>query len=86
MNLTGNRNTLQGFEDGLFSERLYEVVNAYESALLASYPRARYVVGLDARCLWIPTGSWMPEWLSDYLLAHQNNRPVPQAVTEKKYE
>ena len=44
-----------------------DVLDAYEHALLGVYPRARYVVGNDARFFWLPLQA-LPEWLGDWIL------------------
>jgi len=49
------------------SSRLDDVVDAYQHALFGTFPRARYVVGYDAKFVFLPL-LWMPEWLSDWLL------------------
>ena len=60
----------------LVSEKTSDVVDAYEHALLGKFPRARYVVGKDARLL-IPMHK-LPEWLVDWIQHKLNNkRPVP---------
>lgn len=47
------------------SKDTYKVVNAYFHALTARFPKARYVVGLDANIMF--RFSWMcPEWMSDF--------------------
>ena len=67
------------------STRLSDVLDAYEHALLGVYPRARYVVGKDARFLWLPIQA-LPEWLGDWILESLSgkNRPIPAAV--KKHQ
>ncbi|WAQ94286.1 H17B6-like protein [Mya arenaria] len=53
--------------DKLGSSNLDLVVDAYEHAITAKYPKYRYVVGWDANYIFRPL--WMvPEWLSDFLL------------------
>lgn len=49
------------------SSKTSDVVDAYEEALLGRYPRARYVVGVDANFLFKPLQA-LPECLSDRLL------------------
>jgi nucleoside-diphosphate-sugar epimerase len=49
------------------SERIDDVVDAYEHALLAKYPRARYVIGNDAKYILLPIQR-LPEFLSDWLM------------------
>ena len=79
--------TLKTFVSGIVSERISDVIDAYEHALLGSFPRARYVVGKDARLVWIPLNHWMPEWLGDWLLEKlAKERPTPRAIVQKKYK
>jgi len=67
----------------LASRRITDVVDAYQHALLGRYPRARYVVGRDAKFMWLPL-QWMPEWLGDRILFKLDpDRPLP-AVLRKK--
>jgi len=67
----------------LGSPRVSDVVNAYEHALLGLYPRARYVIGFDAKYIWLPL-QWMPEWMGDMILGKLDpERPLP-AVLRKK--
>jgi len=49
------------------SSRLSDVSDAYVHALMARYPRARYVVGSDAKYFMILT--ILPEWLSDLIMS-----------------
>ncbi|WAR25971.1 DR9C7-like protein [Mya arenaria] len=61
----------------IMSPKIHKVVDAYEHAVLAKFPKPRYVVGLDAnilfRLLW-----HLPEWLSDYLVSRP--MPLPQGA------
>lgn len=59
------------------------VVDAYEHALLGVYPRARYVVGFDAKYIFSPI-ALAPEWLGDWILRRVNGAPLPYAVKMKK--
>jgi NAD(P)-dependent dehydrogenase (short-subunit alcohol dehydrogenase family) len=69
--------------DEMASPRVDDVVDAYQHALLGTYPRARYLVGFDAKFIWMPL-QWMPEWLGDWLLAKIDpNQPLPAAVLKK---
>jgi len=69
--------------DEIASPRLDDVVDAYQHALLGTYPRARYLVGFDAKYIWMPL-QWMPEWLGDWLLTKVDpNQPLPAAVLKK---
>jgi len=47
--------------------QMSDVLDAYEHALLGVYPRARYVVGYDARFFWLPLQA-LPEWLGDWIM------------------
>ena len=61
-----------------------DVLDAFEHALLGRYPRARYVVGRDAKFVYIPL-TWLSEWLSDWILRKLDpNCPVPAALLKKK--
>lgn len=48
------------------SPKVEKVVNALEHAVTGRFPRARYVVGTDAKLFWLPL-QWLPEWISDRL-------------------
>ncbi len=52
----------------VMSDRISDVVDAYEHALCGRFPRARYVVGYDANIL-IPIFEKLPEWAGDWLMA-----------------
>jgi len=66
------------------STRVDRVVDAYQHALLGVYPRARYVVGFDAKFVWLPL-QWMPEWLGDWMFTKLfPNEPLPAAVINNK--
>ena len=72
---------MKSFLSGVVSEDITPVVDAYIHALLAAYPRARYVVGWDAKLVFLPM-SLMPEWMSDWCyrkMAERNNSPKPAA-------
>jgi len=76
------KNGLPKFDE-IASPRLDDVVDAYQHALLGTYPRARYLVGFDAKFIWMPL-QWMPEWLGDWLLTKVDpNQPLPAAVLKK---
>jgi len=65
------------------SPRVEDVVDAYQHALLGTYPRARYLVGFDAKFIWMPI-QWMPEWLGDWLLTKFDpHQPLPAATVKK---
>jgi NAD(P)-dependent dehydrogenase (short-subunit alcohol dehydrogenase family) len=58
------------------SDRLTDVVDAYEHALLGRFPRARYLVGKDANYLFIPIQA-LPEWLGDWIYRMlESSRPI----------
>ncbi|XP_060073990.1 retinol dehydrogenase 16-like [Ylistrum balloti] len=58
------------------SPDIYKVVDAFTHALIAAYPRTRYVVGLDANVVFRLIWS-LPEWIGDRLVAALVNYPVP---------
>jgi len=65
------------------SDRITDVVDAYEHALLGLFPRARYMVGRDAIFLYLPI-QWMPEWLGDWVFEKlDTNIPLPAALAKK---
>jgi len=60
------------------------VVEAYEHALLGRFPRARYLVGRDAKFVYLPL-QWLPEWLGDWLMRKFDpNCPLPAAVKKTR--
>lgn len=67
-------NAIPTFPSQIMSPELHKVVDAYEHAITARFPKARYVVGWDAqiffRLLWN-----LPEWLSDYIACKNRNMP-----------
>ena len=66
------------------SSRLSDVLDAYEHALLGVYPRTRYVVGNDARFLWLPVQA-LPEWLADWILeCLDKDRPIPAVIKKRQ--
>jgi NAD(P)-dependent dehydrogenase (short-subunit alcohol dehydrogenase family) len=70
---------LKTFISGVISERISDVVDAYEHAVLGRFPRARYVVGRDAKLLWLPL-QWLPEWLGDFVIDRMTkDKPTPRA-------
>jgi NAD(P)-dependent dehydrogenase (short-subunit alcohol dehydrogenase family) len=73
---------VQGF-DKVSSSRITDVVDAYQHALLGRFPRARYVVGTDAKYLWLPV-QWLPEWLGDILMNNfDRNAPKPACLKKR---
>ena len=79
--------SVKALTSGIVSERISDVIDAYEHALLGRFPRARYLVGKDAKLVWIPFNHWMPEWLGDLLLEKlAGERTIPRAVTSGKYK
>ena len=64
------------------SSKLSQVICAYKHALFARYPRNRYVVGLDAKLVYLPL-SWLPFPVLAYILPLAQklaglSEPVPQ--------
>uniref|UniRef100_A0A0B7BNQ6 Uncharacterized protein n=1 Tax=Arion vulgaris TaxID=1028688 RepID=A0A0B7BNQ6_9EUPU len=51
----------------------HKVVDAYIAAITSVYPRPRYVVGFDAKLVYIPL-SFLPEWCVDWFLASQRKK------------
>jgi NAD(P)-dependent dehydrogenase (short-subunit alcohol dehydrogenase family) len=69
--------------DGIASNRLDDVVDAYQHALLGFFPRASYMPGKDAKFPWLPI-HWAPEWLGDLILRRLDpNQPLPAALLKK---
>jgi len=60
------------------SNRFDKVVDAYQHALLGRFPRARYVVGGDAKYVYLPI-QWLPEWLGDWVMEKLGSDSVPPA-------
>jgi 11-cis-retinol dehydrogenase len=59
-----------------------DVVDAYEHAVFGRYPRARYVVGILYKLVFLPLQA-LPEWLSDWIMDLVDvQRPTP-AVLKK---
>ena len=52
------------------------VTDVYEHALMAVVPRPRYLFGIASHWVWLI--QFMPEWMSDWLLALK--RAVPLAA------
>jgi retinol dehydrogenase-16 len=77
--------TTEGIENfnKVSSSRITDVVDAYHHALLGRFPRARYVVGYDAKFLWLPV-QWLPEWMGDLILSKLDpKQPLPAALKKK---
>uniref|UniRef100_A0A915KA43 Uncharacterized protein n=1 Tax=Romanomermis culicivorax TaxID=13658 RepID=A0A915KA43_ROMCU len=63
------------------SDNLDEVIDAYYHALMARFPRDRYVLGSDAKYIFRLI-SLLPTWAQDFLiclLAKKDNVPLPAA-------
>jgi hypothetical protein len=59
------------------------VIDAYQHAVLGRFPRARYVVGIISRLIYIPF-SHLPEWLFDAVLRIIGlSLPLPEAIKKK---
>ena len=58
------------------------VAEAYAHALLGRYPRARYLVGTDARAVMLLQA--LPEWVSDWVVRKLMPIANPQAATKNK--
>ena len=72
-------NSIIKFTDIVGSDRITDVVDAYEEGLLGRYPRARYLVGKDCYTVLLPLQA-MPEWLGDWLLDSLGKPPRPAAL------
>ncbi len=69
------------FDTSSFMARdLSPVVDAYIHAALGKYPRARYLIGVDAKYIAMPL-QWLPEWLGDWILLNvlKKDSPKPKA-------
>lgn len=55
------------------STTIDHVIDAYVHAITARYPRTRYVVGIDAKYVYIPL-SFLPDWLTDFLISQFKKR------------
>ena len=61
---------------GITSDRVQDVVNAYIHGLIGRYPRARYLVGMDAKmAIFINS---LPEWLADEIFLISGRNMIPQ--------
>ncbi|ELT92409.1 hypothetical protein CAPTEDRAFT_77380, partial [Capitella teleta] len=60
--------------DKLCSSDVSKVVSAYERAVTDLRPRARYVVGYDAKYIFLVLQA-LPEWISDYLMTRVDMKP-----------
>ncbi|ELT97746.1 hypothetical protein CAPTEDRAFT_210138 [Capitella teleta] len=70
------------FMNTVSSDNIDEVLDNFELALFSQYPRCRYVVGTDAKYMWLPL-QYLPEWLSDRLM--RLGSPVPTfSLKERK--
>lgn len=64
----------------LGSDKITDVVDAYEEGLLGRYPRARYPIGKDCYTFFLPVQA-LPEWLGDWVLSL--GKPPRAAVLKK---
>ena len=71
---------LKGMVDTCASPHLYKVVDSIAHALTSPYPRSRYVVGWDAKLLWIWV-SRFPAGVGDALLNLLAETAEPEACT-----
>lgn len=65
------------------SERVDDVIDAYESAVFSLWPQYRYLVGDDARTLYFILPH-LPECISDYILTRGAIIPAACAAGNKK--
>ena len=68
--------------EALLCDQLSYVVDAYEHALFGLFPRARYVIGNDAKFIFVPI-QWLPEWLGDFVLTKIMRLPLPAACKKE---
>ena len=67
------------------STRLDDVVDSYEHAIFAQYPRDRYQVGLDSRFFFIPISN-LSACIQDFLMKVLSKTPlIPAACKKKKW-
>ncbi len=68
-------------DGGVLQNDITPVLDAYTHALLATHPRARYVVGKDTTIILLIQA--LPEWLGDrvlrFLAFKNKKRPIPAA-------
>ena len=76
-------NLVQNLIPKIASPNLSDVVDCYEHAVLATFPRGRYMPGRSARYLWWPL-SKAPEWLFDFLMNADPNLPIPASIKQLK--
>lgn len=62
----------------MLSKQLDDVVDCYEHALLAYFPRGRYLAGKDAKLVWWPLSN-MPEWFVDFFFNLDPRKPKPKS-------
>jgi hypothetical protein len=60
----------------LGSQNLDLVVDCYEHAITATFPRGRYMPGYDSKYIYYAL-SLLPEWLSDWLLVMGSRIKLP---------
>lgn len=84
---TSVNNMLKGMVDVCASPHLYKVVDAIIHSLVSQYPQSRYVVGWDAKLLWIWV-SWLPASMGDALLnlLGEKAEPSKYARVHKNYQ
>lgn len=63
------------FMDIVSTPNIDLVVDAYEHALTAKWPKKRYSIHWDAKLLWIPM-SYMPSFMQDFIITMLCNRKV----------
>jgi NAD(P)-dependent dehydrogenase (short-subunit alcohol dehydrogenase family) len=61
------------------SERITDVVDVYEEAVLGRFPRARYPVGRDCSTFFLPAMA-LPEWIGDWLMTIIVKPPKPDVL------
>ena len=75
--------TYMGELSRISSDKISEVVDAYEHALLGRFPRARYLPGKDAVIFYRGLEK-LPEWISDIALDFIFHIPLPACLVSRK--
>jgi hypothetical protein len=81
---------VKGIGDGMqkmCAGNIDPVIDAYQHALLGRFPRPRYIVGYDAKLIFVPL-SFLPDWIADGFLRLSMGRafPLPAALKKSKID
>jgi len=66
-----------------YGNHISHVTDQVVKALFSRYPRARYVVGNDAKYVFLPVNS-LPEWFSDWVVTVCGACPDPASMNSRK--